>query len=512
MGITNYVYRLKPKAGDTTPVNEVGGSQALSGGTFALVDLGSGVYAWRFTGALSQAIINSKTLGVTGSTPGGGVTIAIRYSISTYPGADTRLLSYGAVSSDLNAAGLQLRSGGTNLQYPAFREAASTTLISSAYATLGTVMRTVVIRLATNVASGTNEEVSMWHSAGGATTAPDDSGGTLLGSLGSNYVLQYLMLNPAGSTMDVRDLLVWHEELNNADCDALRDNIDTALSDTTPPTLSSPTATATGSTTASGSVSTNEAGGTLYKYASINSSETAATVKASGTTTTVTASGSQTGLSFSGLSPSTTYYAHYVHRDAAGNDSTVASSASFTTSAGADVTPPTMSGSITVGTVTSSSIQISWPAGSDNIAVTSYEVSSNNGSSYTDTGSTSLTYTFTGLTASTSYQLAVRSKDAAGNVSPLALFVTQSTSAPVVGTLSIGPLKNNTGTLLASLSGITVYVYTTSGTLVVTKTAQTSNGSALMSVSDASLSAATQYRCVIVLGTGAEGLVKVTAT
>lgn len=105
-----------------------------------------------------------------------------------------------------------------------------------------------------------------------------------------------------------------------------------AAADTTAPTLTSPTGTQTGSTTASGTVTTDEANGTLYYLASTNSTETAATVKAA-SSQTVTATGSQS-VNFTGLTASTTYYAHYVHRDAAGNDSTVANSASFTTSAG----------------------------------------------------------------------------------------------------------------------------------------------------------------------------------
>ena len=74
--------------------------------------------------------------------------------------------------------------------------------------------------------------------------------------------------------------------------------------------------------------------------------------------------------------------------------------------------------------------------------------------------------------------------------------------------LVIGPLKNNTGTLLASETGATVYVYQTSGAHVVTKTSQTTNGSAIMTVSDAALAAGTTYRFVIVLSGGAEGMDK----
>lgn len=80
------------------------------------------------------------------------------------------------------------------------------------------------------------------------------------------------------------------------------------------------------------------------------------------------------------------------------------------------------------------------------------------------------------------------------------------------GVLTLPVLKNNTGTILANETGATVHVYAVStGNKVVTKTAQTTNGSGIMSVTDALIVAATQYRVVVVLGSGAEGLDKVTA-
>lgn len=108
--------------------------------------------------------------------------------------------------------------------------------------------------------------------------------------------------------------------------------------DTTAPTLTSPTSTQTGSTTASGTVSTDEGNGTLYYLASTNATETVGTVKAA-SSQAVSATGSQS-VSFTGLTASTTYYAHYVHTDAATNDSTVANSASFTTAAAASTYAP----------------------------------------------------------------------------------------------------------------------------------------------------------------------------
>ena len=105
--------------------------------------------------------------------------------------------------------------------------------------------------------------------------------------------------------------------------------------------------------------------------------------------------------------------------------------------AGGDTTAPTLTGALTIGTVTSSSIQITWPAGADDTAVTSYETSPD-GSTWTDRGAV-LTYTFTGLTASTAYTLRVRAKDAAGNVSTPALSVTQATSATPTGPDTTAP-------------------------------------------------------------------------
>jgi len=124
---------------------------------------------------------------------------------------------------------------------------------------------------------------------------------------------------------------------------ALGELPDSGAADTTAPVLSLPTGTTTGSTTASGTVSTDEGNGTLYYYASTNSTETAATIKASGDSQAVSASGVQ-NVTFTGLTESTTYYAHYVQDDTATNESNTQHSASFTTdAAGGTILPLMMS-------------------------------------------------------------------------------------------------------------------------------------------------------------------------
>lgn len=113
--------------------------------------------------------------------------------------------------------------------------------------------------------------------------------------------------------------------------------------DTQEPTLSSPTATSTGTETASGTVSTDEANGSLYWIVTESAtSPTPAQVEGGldhlgagapyDNVQPVSATGVQNVVA-TGLSSATTYYIHYMHKDAAGNQSAVATSPSFTTSA-----------------------------------------------------------------------------------------------------------------------------------------------------------------------------------
>lgn len=74
--------------------------------------------------------------------------------------------------------------------------------------------------------------------------------------------------------------------------------------------------------------------------------------------------------------------------------------------------------------------------------------------------------------------------------------------------------KNNTGTVYASLTNVTAWVYAlVTGVLVVKKSTQVTDGSGVLTVSDASLTAATDYRVVYRNETdGAEGMETLTAS
>lgn len=112
------------------------------------------------------------------------------------------------------------------------------------------------------------------------------------------------------------------------------------VADTTAPTLSSATASSTGATTGSVGVTTNEANGTLYVSVTTSATQpSVAQIKAGQTHTgaaatysssqSISSTGAKT-FSATGLTTDTTYYAHFVHTDAAANDSNRLSSSGFT--------------------------------------------------------------------------------------------------------------------------------------------------------------------------------------
>lgn len=84
---------------------------------------------------------------------------------------------------------------------------------------------------------------------------------------------------------------------------------------------------------------------------------------------------------------------------------------------------------------------------------------------------------------------------------------------PVLAGITSSPLKNNTGTLLTS-AGCSAFVHNpTTGALVLLKTGLTSHAStAVVTFTDAALSAATSYRVIWkITSGGAEGMETLTA-
>ena len=93
------------------------------------------------------------------------------------------------------------------------------------------------------------------------------------------------------------------------------------------------------------------------------------------------------------------------------------------------------------------------------------------------------------------------------SVSPAAAGITVTGYAPTIvrtgaGTIIVGPLKNNTGTVWASQTGIIVNVYnSTTGAFVVQKTGVATDVSGFLSINDGALAVGTTYAYEVVLTT-----------
>ena len=148
--------------------------------------------------------------------------------------------------------------------------------------------------------------------------------------------------------------------------------------------------------------------------------------------------GTTAGTSYSntGLSPSTAYTYTVSAYDAAGNASAQSSSAPATTQAATgDTTPPSVPTGLTATAVSSSQINLSWNASTDNVGVTGYRIYRNG----TQIGAaTTNSYSDTGLSANTTYSYTVSAYDAAGNTSSQSSSASATTQSSGGGTFTMG--------------------------------------------------------------------------
>ena len=120
-----------------------------------------------------------------------------------------------------------------------------------------------------------------------------------------------------------------------------------------------------------------------------------------------------TNYQATGLTSNTAYSFYVIAKDAAGNASAQSNTANATTTA-PDTTAPSNPTSLASSNITDSSVDLSWTASTDNVAVTGYDVYQG-GSVIGTTANTS--FSVSGLASNTAYSFTVRAKDAAGNVS-----------------------------------------------------------------------------------------------
>jgi mannan endo-1,4-beta-mannosidase len=104
-----------------------------------------------------------------------------------------------------------------------------------------------------------------------------------------------------------------------------------------------------------------------------------------------------------------------------------------------DTQAPSVPGTPTASEVTATSAVLTWPASTDNVGVTGYDIVRAQGTTETRVGSSATNrVTLTGLTADTTYTLAVYARDAAGNRSARSATVTVTTSRTPVAACAVG--------------------------------------------------------------------------
>ena len=271
-----------------------------------------------------------------------------------------------------------------------------------------------------------------------------------------------------------------------------------AAADTTPPTAPTNLAATAASATQinlSWTASTDNVGVTGYKVERCSVAGCANFVQIA----------TPTGITFNdtGLTASTSYSYRVRANDAAGNNSAYSNTASATTPAAADTTPPTAPTNLTATAASTTQINLSWTASTDNVGVTGYKVERCSGAACANfvqiATPTGITLNDTGLTASTSYSYRVRANDAAGNNS--AYSNTASATTPAAsGNISVTISPKRGGLPISQTMPFTATVTNDVGSAGVTWTA--SSGS----FRTQSISAATY------VAPNTAGVVTVTAT
>jgi parallel beta-helix repeat protein len=150
----------------------------------------------------------------------------------------------------------------------------------------------------------------------------------------------------------------------------------------------------------------------------------------------LTTVGQVTSYSDTTAAPSTTYSYQVRAKDAAGNHSDFSNTGTATTPAPSDTIPPSTPTDLQATAVSSTRVDLSWGASTDNVEVTNYEIS-RNGSPLTTVGQVT-SYSDTTAAPATTYSYQVRARDAAGNLSGFSNTATATTPAGSAALFSDG--------------------------------------------------------------------------
>ncbi len=164
-----------------------------------------------------------------------------------------------------------------------------------------------------------------------------------------------------------------------------------------------------------------------------------------------------TTLNDSGLAANTSYSYRVRATDAAGNLSGYSNTATTVTQS-ADTQAPTAPANLGATAASSSQINLSWTASTDNVGVTGYRVERCQGAGCSNFGQIAApagtTFSDSGLAANTSYSYRVRAADAAGNLSGYSGTANATTLATAAGLVAAYSFDEGAGTTVADASGI----------------------------------------------------------
>lgn len=227
---TNLIYNLKPKAGDTSPLNEVTGSNALAGGTIALVNVGGTEQeVWQFSGSDSSAIGVSKSMVM--SDAAGGFTMAVRMRTTTFPTVDfTRLLQF-FLGTDANCYVGIARDGSNSV-----RVRFTDTTDSGSTVSLGAGMNswhTYVLKVSTNGAG--QEKLEIWRDTGVTGTRVADFISATYPAVATTYD-KLLVGCQNSAVVQIDRWVIFSDEKTGAECSLLVEDINGSV-DGTPDVL-----------------------------------------------------------------------------------------------------------------------------------------------------------------------------------------------------------------------------------------------------------------------------------
>lgn len=328
MGLADYSYYLRAESGDTTPHDELGVSGNLSGGTITLQDLGGGDFSWRVAGVSSVDVPNHE---VKGNVAASGVTIAMRIAIPTMGTGDFDVLVNYAIALG-QSHGFRLGKAGANLNVQLF-DPDNGTMAQTASFSIGSTLRTLVMRLSVGLDSGA--DVSQVWLSGLESVGTDPDYESDPGNLSNSArTLAYIVVGGDDEVIDVLDLVLWPEELPDADCAALRDNGIRATLDALPadppdaPTAGAVTNVTHNSATINWTDNSDDETGFKVEYGVSSGGTVASWSAAPGSPTAANA----TSLGLAGLTPEETYKGRVAATNDSGDSSWV-ETAEFTTEA-----------------------------------------------------------------------------------------------------------------------------------------------------------------------------------